>query len=108
MEENLYGRVLVHEIAGINYQPVTLVKKSLHQEGLFTCKWIEPSALLQEVIYEHHFFDKIEIYVLQGCNFIITLVHHRIFSRNKDFRYIIQKEYVVVSSLYSKVSVWTL
>ena len=54
-------------------------------------------------------FLKTQGCVLQGCNFINTLVHHRFFPQNilfktDSFQYIFQKQ-SVVSSLYSKVAV---
>ena len=55
------------------------------------------------------FLKKIEDCVLQGYNFIKTLVHYRFFPQNilfktASFQYIFHKQ-SVVSSLYSKVAV---
>ena len=65
-----------------------------------------------KVLDEPCFFDKIEGCVMQACSFIVTLVHHRLFSPKTTFSFFIllkkaglfQKE-SVVSSLYSKLAV---
>ena len=64
-----------NEIAGINSRLASLVKKSLHQRHL-PVNILELLALLQEGL---------EGCVVQGCNFIKKLVHHRIFSQNIVF-----------------------
>ena len=40
---------------------------------------LELSAVLQEGLHELCVFDKIEVCVLQDCNFIKTLVHRKLF-----------------------------
>ena len=103
--------VLFNEIVETNSRP--LVKKGLHQGGV-SVNILELSALQQEDLTWAPLFwiEKIEDCVLQGCNFIKTLVHHiffpqNIFFKTASFGYIFQKQ-SVVSCLYSKVAVWTL
>ena len=77
------GGVLFKEIAKINSRP--LVEKGLHQEGL-PVNILELSALPQEGLTWARFFENIEDCVLQGCNFIKTLVHHILFLQNIFFK----------------------
>ena len=76
---------LFKEIAGINSRLVSFVKKLLRQRHL-PVNILELSALLQEGLTRApFFFDKTEGCVLQGCNFVKKLVHHRRFSKNTVF-----------------------
>ena len=61
-----------------------------------------------KALHELRFLEKIDDCILQGCNFIKSLVHHIFFPQNvlfktASFQYIFQKQ-SVVSSLYSKVT----
>ena len=80
-----------------------------------TCEYIRNfQCFNRKALHKVCFFDKIEDCVLQGWNFIKTLVQHRLSSQKKNFFsfiflktdsfwYIFQKE-SVLSSLYSKVA----
>ena len=103
------GGVLFNEITEINSRP--LVKKGLHQGGL-PRNILELSAFLQDGLTWAALLWKNEDCVLQGCNFIKTLVHHIFFPQNIPFKtasfgYIFQRQFVL-SSFYSKVAVVTL
>ena len=70
------------------------------------------SASMERPITSPLFFDKIGACVLQGRNYIKTLVRHRLFSqyilfKAASFQRVFQKEYEV-KSLYSRVAVCTL
>ena len=75
--KNPYGKTsvlefLFNEIAEINSELASLVKKSLHQRH-FPVNISELSALLQE---------SLTYCILQGWNFIEKLFHHILFSQN--------------------------
>ena len=90
--------VLFNEIVETNSRP--LVKKGLHQGGV-SVNILELSALLQEDLTWAPLFwiEKIEDCVLQGCNFIKTLVHHIFF-----LKIFFLKQLVL--GTYSKNSLW--
>ena len=103
------GGVLFNEITEINARP--LVKKGLHQGGL-PGNILDFQHFYRMALHELRFYEKIEDCVLQGCNFIKTLVHYIFFLQNIPFKtasfgYIFQRQFVL-SSFYSKVAVLTL
>ena len=100
---------LFNKIAGINSRLATLVKKKPPPKT-FICDYIRTfSASTGRSYMSSVFFNKTEGCVLQGCNFIKKLVHHRLFFKilffkTASFRYIFQK-LSVMSYLNSKVAV---
>ena len=76
---------LFNEIAGINSRLAPLVKKKPPPKA-FTCEYIRTfSASTGRSYMSSVFFHKTEGCLLQGCNFIKKLVHHRLFSQNIVF-----------------------
>ena len=97
---NPYGKTSVlqslsNELAGINSRLASLVKKASTKD-IYLQIYQKFQRFYRKVLHELRLFHKTEGYVLQGCNFIKKLVHHRLFSQNivfktASFQYIFQK-----------------
>ena len=115
--KNPYGKTSLLEspfrqINGIKSRLVSFAKKRLHQRHL-PVNILELLAFLQEgLTWAPFFWYKTEGCVLQGCNVIKKLVHHRLFLKilffkTASFWFIFQKV-SVMSYLNSKIAVLTL
>ena len=80
---------LFNESAGINSRLASFNEKKPAPKT-FTCEYTRTfSASTRRSYISSVFFHKTEGCVLQGCNFIKKLVHHRLFSRNIFLRQLV-------------------
>ena len=78
-------------------------------------RWIYQNfqSFYRKALHELSFFDRIQGCVLQGCGFIKTLLHYRLFYSKKKlslffFKQLVFDTFPEKNILYSNVAVWKL
>ena len=88
-----------NEIAGMNSIPATSLKKAFTKD-VYLWIYYNFQSFHRKNLHELSFFDKIQGCVLQGCSFIKTLVHCRLFSQIFFSNFIFCKQ--LVFGIFSK------